>query len=436
MNKIWCRYLYYNIGVNHTDSQYLMNSNNKWNDVYQNNYYYSLISKHGLINQYIFTLTNKEYNHTKIKLWVESTENPFFNQEYYDRLWDSFIKTQKMYYTLSKFINKCKLKSISVKVNTDLNLNVISLRPGQSIYLLQDGALYYFTISDLINITNSALTYSYQFFSEAYCPKNPYTNNKFSYSILLKIYYSIRFSYYKMPMLFEMFYRSNFNIRSFKRINEFFIREECIKCFMNNADIEDQYEYIEEMLELKPFREKIIFDDNFPRNILVKAMKPYLFMYIISKYSLRSSQKLLEYKIMLRQSLLKFKEENPSFGRKIYRLKKTNFFSNHQNIITKQSEYITDYKDSTIILPTFRQLISEILLKDEYEDDDSDDSDDSDEDEDDDSEIYNVEILNENIINIRETTRVDIAENNLLQPMSEDDSDDDSFLINDTDSMS
>jgi hypothetical protein len=388
------------------------------------------------MNQYIFTLINKRYNHTKIKLWFKTAENPFFNQEYRDNLWDIFIKTQKMYYTLSKFVNKCKLNTISVKVDTDLNLDIITLNPNKSISIFQDGALYYFTINDLINITNSALTYSYQFFSEAYCPKNPYTNNEFSYAILLKMYFSIRFSYFKMPMLFEMFYRSNFDIKSFKRINEFFIREECIKCFMKNGSIDDQYEYIEEMFELKYCKKKFIFDDDFPRNILVKAMKPYLFMYIISEYSLRSSQKLMEYKIMLKHSLLKFKAENNTFGRKIYRLKKL-CSSSSKNIISKKFKFVTDYKESAIILPTFRQLISEILLKDDDADDDDDDDDD------DDSEIRNVEILNENIINIPETTSVeivdmamDIAENNLLQPMSEDDSADDLFPITDTDSMS
>jgi hypothetical protein len=442
MNNIWCKLMHYNIGVNSYDSDYLLNSTDKWNDVYQNKYYYSLISNHGTINQYLFTITNKQSyggmqrvsHKSRLRHWIDIAENPFFSIENHTSLWNNFIKTQKMYYILGKFVNMCKIKSITVKVNTDLNLNVISLQPSQSIYLFQDGSLYYFTISDLINITNSALTYSYHFFSEAYCPKNPYTNNEFSYSILLKIYYSIRFSYYKMPMLLEMFYRSNFNIKHFKKVNEFFIREECIKSFMKNADIDDQYEYIEEMFSLKYCKKKFVFDYEFPKSAIVRAMKPYLFMYIISEYSLRCSQKIMEYRIMLRHSLLKFKDDNPQFGRKVVKLKREFSFAKKRNVtISKDVEYITDYKECRIVLPTYRELISEIVFKDDSDDDSDDESDD-----DDDTE--SVEIFTDSIINIRDShsaTRINIVESNSSREMSiASDSDDNSFSNSDTESIS
>jgi len=226
-----------------------------------------------------------------------------------------------------------------------------------------------------------------------------------------------------MPMLLEMFYRSNFNIKHFKKVNDFFIREECIKSFMKNADIDDQYEYIEEMFSLKYCKKKFVFDDEFPKSVIVKSMKPYLFMYIISEYSLRCSQKIMEYRIMLRHSLLKFKDDNPQFGRKVVKLKREFSFAKKRNVtISKDVEYITDYKECRIVLPTYRELISEIVF--------NDDSDDESDDDDDTESVINID-------NSHNATRINIVESNSSREMSiASDSDDNSFSNSDTESIS
>ena len=126
-----------------------------------------------------------------------------------------------------------------------------------------------------------------------------------------------------MPLLFEMFYRSDFNIKQFKKTNDYFIREECIKSFMKNADQDEQIEYIEEMLDTKENKRMFKFDEDFPKDVLLKAFRPYLFVYLISKYSLRSSRKMFEYKSILRTSLKAFKSQNIPFGRKIIKMSKT-----------------------------------------------------------------------------------------------------------------
>jgi hypothetical protein len=374
---IYGKILFNTFDVKIKDSEYIINSKNRWIDVYNNEYYRDLIYKDSITTQYIFTLLEPKYKKTKVSFWYETANNMFFSQETRDRLWNIFTKSQKQYYVLSKFVNICKYKYMKLKVDCDLNLNKIVFPSTNVLKIYQDGALYYFAINDIINICNSALTFSYHFFSEAYVPKNPYTNNNFTYPILLKIYYSVRFSSFKMPLLLEMFYRSNFNIKQFKKTNDYFIREECIKSFMKNADQDEQIEYIEEMLDTKENKRMFSFDEDFPKDVLLKAFRPYLFVYLISKYSLRSSRKMFEYKSILKTSLRAFKKENIPFGRKIIKMHKTWSHRLNKFILHKKEIIVTDFKESSIKLPTFRQLISDIVFKEDSDSDsESSDSDD------------------------------------------------------------
>ena len=374
---IYGKILFNTFDIKIKDSEYIINSKNRWIDVYNNEYYRDLIYKDSITSHYIFTLLEPKYKKTKISFWYETVSNMFFSQEIKDTLWNQFIKSQKQYYVLSKFVNICKYRYTKVKVDCDLNLNKIVFPSSNALKIYQDGALYYFAINDIINICNSALTFSYHFFSEAYVPKNPYTNNNFTYPILLKIYYAVRFSCFKMPLLFEMFYRSNFNIKQFKKTNDYFIREECIKSFMKNADKDEQIEYIEEMLDTKENKRMFKFDEDFPKDVLLKAFRPYLFVYLISKYSLRSSRKMFEYKSILKTSLRAFKKENIPFGRKIIKMSKTWSQRLNKFILHKKEIIVTDFKESSIKLPTFRQLISDIVFKEDSDSDsESSDSDD------------------------------------------------------------
>ena len=373
---IYSKILFNTFDIKIKDSEYLINSKNRWVDVFNKEYYRDLIYKDSITSHYIFTLLEPKYKKRRISFWYETINNVFFSQETKDMLWNQFIKSQKQYYVLSKFVNICKYRYTKVKVDCDLNLNKIVFPCSNALKIYQDGALYYFAINDIINICNSALTFSYHFFSEAYVPKNPYTNNNFTYPILLKIYYAIRFSSFKMPLLFEMFYRSDFNIKQFKKTNDYFIREECIKSFMKNADQDEQIEYIEEMLDTKENKRMFKFDVDFPKNILLKAFRPYLFVYLISKYSLRSSRKMFEYKSILRTSLKAFKSQNIPFGRKIIKTSKTWSQQLNRFVFQKKEIIVTEFKEGSIKLPTFRQLISDIVFKEDSDTESESDSDD------------------------------------------------------------
>ena len=107
---IYGKILFNTFDIKIKDSEYIINSKNRWIDVYNNEYYRDLIYKDSITSHYIFTLLEPKYKKRKISFWYETINNMFFSQETKDMLWNQFIKSQKQYYVLSKFVKICKYK--------------------------------------------------------------------------------------------------------------------------------------------------------------------------------------------------------------------------------------------------------------------------------------------------------------------------------------
>jgi len=348
--------------MNNDVSNHIINSDDRWNDVHCNKVY-NVYLQDIYLTQYSFDIIDKPQKKGHIVRWSNAISNPFISDEYREKLWNIYIESRKKYNILSRFVNKCKYKRISVKVYKDLNQEEIILNQHTSITIFQNGTLYYFTISNLINICNSALVFCHEFFSEAYLPRNPYTNKEFSYPILYRIYTAIRYSSYKMPFLMEMFYRSNFDIELFKYSNDIFIREECIKSFVKNGSVEEHYQYIQEMLEMQCFDELFDFNCDFPESVIVDALKPYMFMYIIYRYSLRPVEKRTEYRILLKKSLIWFKNKNTMFGRSIIKIERMYDYDKQTWTKKNNINLITQFEEPNVKLPKFTELVPDIMIK-------------------------------------------------------------------------
>lgn len=297
----------------------ILSSNNLWCDVHMNKEYSKYLWKYGSLYSMMFHLLKKydDYPKSKLYLWNEIITNPFSQLSYKEELSDIFCKTQKHYYILNRFFLRCKMNYMKPKINIDMEMNEITLKEHVSMKIYQDGALYYFTLRDLINICKSSLLYSVSFFNEPYLPKNPYTNNEFPIGVLLNIYNEIRKSNYEMPMLLQMLYKETFDIDKFLENNEYLLREEAIKDFAKNASSYDKLDEIMDMLQMKGIKKKFKFDEEFPAKIIIKAFEPLLYFYIVSEYSMRPHSKRIFYRDLVHYKLLQFSNENASFGRKI-----------------------------------------------------------------------------------------------------------------------
>lgn len=365
MEHIWCNIAHHHLGIRHENSEDILLSKNRWTDFYNNPKYEEQRCSNQMLFEFIFRMvpTNNIVTKasSKMLLWYEIYKNPFLTNK--EGILTAFSKMQGRYHTLLRFVDKVQKKYAKVKVSCDLNLENIELREGHTIVLFQDQCQYYFTLRDVVKICNSALSYSDHLFPDAYVPKNPYTNQPFSYKALLQIYFAIRRSDYKMPLLLEMFYSTNFSIKRFVAKYEYFIREEIIKNFIRNGTQEDFYYYIHEMLEISIFERKCKVCSDFPRDVLVKAMKKYVFLYLISEYSLRSTDRQFQYFNILKSSLFAFFDKNPTFGRRLMRrIQKVNETTGKM-YLARESYFETNYVETNIVpVVSMRKLIHNVII--------------------------------------------------------------------------
>ena len=142
-----------------------------------------------------------------------------------------FSDAQKHIMILYRFKKLCILKTKKyLDEPQDLQFNLLSETPNKhTIDIIHTGIRYQFSIFDLIRIINTSLSYEYNFFTDPKKVKNPWNNNPFSVASLYNIYFFIRDSNIKIPILFERFFQSNFNLDMFERHNQLIIKNYIIE---------------------------------------------------------------------------------------------------------------------------------------------------------------------------------------------------------------
>ena len=91
-------------------------------------------------------------------------------------------------------------------------------------------------------------------------------------------------------------------------------------------------------------RNRIIIDNDFPQDKLVKIMQPYLVVYFTSLYSMIPNKK-HESSLIFKHMMLKFSKFNPLFGRKKYKI----LFKHTANFKKKIIGKIIEFDDNHII---------------------------------------------------------------------------------------
>ena len=253
----------------------------------------------------------------KYSLLQKSLGGPFITAAKMDIINALFGKSQKIYHGFAKFAYIWRVKRSKLRIECDLCSNLIANSDSNAIEIYQDCSRYMFKISDLINICKTSLTHSDEFFSEPIIPKNPYTNMEFTHPILYKIYDVVRRSNYRMPILLHLFYLSEFDIEAFLCKNEAIIRYEHIIDYTKNGEDNELTYWVHHMLGYTNMDTEINIHTDFPKNVLIEAMRPFLKDYFISQYSLYNTNERRHAFNVLKYKLRKFKEIFPCFGRKM-----------------------------------------------------------------------------------------------------------------------
>jgi hypothetical protein len=262
----------------------------------------------------------------KIIFFEKTLQHFLIKNKREDEFTSYFCKIQRIYNMLNKLVYNYKYKKSKIVVNTDMCLNELVENSKNVICIFNNNSKYLFHIKDLIKIINSALTNSHMFFSEPISIKNPYDNVPFTKSTLYNIYFFIKYKTDYYPELFFKFFDVNFNLTNFMEKNQHLLRSYIIKDYVYKSPSKDLLHEIKKMIShfnsycsVSKLRNKIVIDNDFPKDKLIKIMRPYLMLYILSQYAI-SAQEQKDAETLLRKKLVIFNRYNPRFGRKTYRI--------------------------------------------------------------------------------------------------------------------
>jgi hypothetical protein len=293
-----------------------------------------------LLNNYI--LINKNTIKYKYKYIKDILNNIFIEKDIKLLFMNKIQQIQKIYLSLNKFAFMYKYKKAPVVSKEDLYLNSIDEKAKNTICIYQNNNRYLFILSDLINIIQMSLTNAPFFFAEPLSCKNPYNNIPFNKSILYSIYFHL-LNYNKIvPIVFHLYFLSNFHLNKFKDDNEYYLRELTISTYLNTQCINVLYKDILVMLNSNPIHyfKKIKIDKLFPKKTLIGIMKPYLLLYLTGKYSLSIDKQSFALR-KLKNKLSILYNYNKEFGRKKIDIIKI-FCPIKNQLISKQYVYFMD----------------------------------------------------------------------------------------------
>lgn len=350
---------------------------------------------HLQIIELVYNLYKKE---SKMNMLDNVLTNIFLLQEQKDEFLRVFSITQKTLFALSRFIHIIKYKKANFNNNVDLFGEPFThVKQYNIITIFENNTKYTFSIQELINILNSALSNSVHFFGEPIACKNPYTNIPFKKSSLYNIYFKIKSSSFIMPILLHQFFLANFDLTTYMEENESLIRKFFIESYTKNISAKNVYSITIGMYKELYIRCGIHRD--FPKEELLKIMHPYIQLYYKGKYSFEEN-KCKEYMHKLKLKLIEFIRYNSNFGRKkvVY---KYNIFTKKKEIdkIVFNRQYIDfEKKENNESFLKSHLILHENLLNIHYPEYSEDYETDSEEEEESDSNMVSQYAIHNNII--------------------------------------
>ena len=250
---------------------------------------------------------------SKFEFLQQQMENMFIQTPDKESFFEYFCKIQRRYFALLRFVSACKFKVAKIQIAEDLYMNPLQESDRNVVAILQNGKKYLFSIANMINIANTALTNAPHFFVSPLPIKNPYNNLVFSKSALYHIFFAIKSSTFILSMPLYYFFLANFDLLQFQNEYEGVIRDIAIETYVKMSDWKLLFPAVKMMLLQKS---KIRVDKEFPGEKLVNIMKPYLRLFYIYKYSL-DDYKRTSAVCQLRAKLARLHKACPQFGRKM-----------------------------------------------------------------------------------------------------------------------
>lgn len=231
-----------------------------------------------------------------------------------NELLENYVIAKRHKNALNRFAYICKIKNAKHSTTTDLYFNPLDIiKPYQRMELFSNNTIYYFRLSDIINMWVSCLTKCENMFCTPIKMKNPYTNIEFTLTNLHNIYQALLCSQFQIPIWITLFFEAEFNIDVFLYKNYTLLKELAIEDFMINGSIYEKFENIinmtheyREYINYITIKTPITFTE---KNRIVKKLSPFLKNYLFGEYSCHPLQK-KRCKNMARRGLKRYFDEN------------------------------------------------------------------------------------------------------------------------------
>ena len=309
-----------------------------------------------------YSYANDKFNHYKKYLYKEVF---FLNKESDNDILKIFYECQTLYFKMIKFKQLLMYKtSKKYDYDEDFRSNKLSsMKKNYLFEIIENKTRYLFSIKDLVNIIeNSLSSCEFGLVHHPVYPKNPFTNIEFSLSNLFNLYFKVKNTYLKMPILFHHFFLCHFNLKVFGIECDVLIREQSIIRYLKNLNEDEYYDNIMKLLKFVKTKFKINIyaniEENFPKDILVSALKPYYHIYIHYTNGL-NKYKIELFKNKFKKYITAFYNYNKCFGRRIMFKEGNNY----------KSKYITNYLNFNNVKEYLKEKEINEEINDYYEPD-------------------------------------------------------------------
>ena len=366
-----------------------------------------------LINNIFFNqkecANQREYNKNVISknAFVKFTclnnilQNIFYTFELKETIFNIFSRAQKYYHALSRFIHIYKIKKHPYVVTNDLTMNILDPNNKLTFILVEDKTNFLFNINEIINIIDTAIGNSPNFFCEPLNPLNPYNNQELTIATLYNIYFQMKKNNRVISLLFHFYFLEHFNKNNFVKQYEPNIRENAIKKYVFNSPHTVLYTSVISMLRNNIYTNNLCIHEHFPKDILVDIFRPFLYYDYIASYYIKGTTQIYYSKNLLYIKLKKFYEFNPAFGRENIKIIKKERIIGQEYIFNTRHISFYDINIDTptqtnnifnpinilINMPIIDNSIINIIGDDDGDEDGDDDGDEDGDDDGDDDEI-------------------------------------------------
>jgi hypothetical protein len=345
-----------------TDKEY----NVYWIYQYINGIYYEICNREEMEYNLQDKLVNNYSIKHKYKKIKEIMDNIFIDYKTKNKFMNNISTTQRAYRGFSKLSQIYKHKTSKLQITTNVMYDDIIPNHRDTIELYHEGSRYLFTKYDLTRIINTSLVNSPYYFAEPLIIRNPYNNVPFSKSILYTIYFRMMENPLKFPILFHNFVWLDFDLHLFRSENECLIREQYFRDYIYNTTEGTIINEMRNMIKMY-YPTKIIIPRDFPAKDLIRILRPYYYLHLVSQYHIYGLEKTRMATDYLNDKLYELYVYNPKFGRINYTKKTPN--------MSRVKKFNMDSPQFTMNEAYKYHLHKKVFSDDE--DDDDDDNDDS-----------------------------------------------------------